>query len=93
MSKFHMKNGIPFLGNPPIETLEDAHEMANEMANHGNYPVGLKPCFVAGINGNFQENGICLFYPDNCTCPDDCKEEYQKILDLEVSPPTHTGGA
>ena len=62
-----LKNGNPVY--KPISTKEEAEKLANNMVRHGNYPAGMSPCFVAGINGDSQENGDCLFKgQDFCTC-------------------------
>lgn len=72
------------LGFKSINDIETANEAANAMAKHGNYPAGLDHCFVAGINGVFDDpDGICNFYmqdPATCVCPDDVKQEFIEIL-------------
>jgi hypothetical protein len=51
----------------PVANVEDAERLANYLAEYGNYPAGLSPCFVAGLNGDAAE--VCPFYgKDFCTC-------------------------
>lgn len=73
-----------FLGYESINTVEKANKAATQMAK-GNYPPGLDHCFVAGINGVFDDpDGICNFYirdPETCVCPEDVKQEFVEILE------------
>lgn len=51
----------------PVATVEDAERLANYLAEYGNYPAGMSPCFVAGLNGDAAE--VCPFYgEDFCDC-------------------------
>ena len=60
------------------ESIQDYHDLANAMSmgSRSNYPVGLSPCFVAGINGDWEEDGYCPISkidPSECTCDDEFK--------------------
>ena len=74
--------GLP-LGHDKIESIEDARELANNMSNSGHYPVGMSPCFTAGINGDWEEDGICPIYKidkTECSCDKEMKDEFESIL-------------
>lgn len=70
-----LKDGLPF-GHEAIESIDDARRLANNMANSGHYPAGLSPCFTAGINGDWEDDGFCpiskIDYSE-CTCDDEFK--------------------
>lgn len=54
----------------PISTPEAAGELADYLAEYGNYPVGMTPCEAAGINGDAGER--CPFLGmDFCQCEED----------------------
>jgi hypothetical protein len=54
-------------GYEPITTVEQAQVLANYLGEYGDYPVGLSPCFAAGINGDAGD--ACPFAgEDFCTC-------------------------
>jgi hypothetical protein len=60
------------------KTIQDYRDLANAMSMgaQSNYPVGLSPCFTAGINGDWDEDGICPVSKidrDECTCDDEFK--------------------
>ena len=72
------KQGLP-LGHDKIESIDDARQLANNMADSGHYPAGLSPCFTAGINGDWEEDGICPIYKIDkieCTCDEEFKSEW-----------------
>ena len=72
------KQGLP-LGHDKIESIDDARQLANNMSNSGYYPAGLSPCFTAGINGDWEEDGICPIYKideNECSC-EEFKEEWR----------------
>ena len=56
-----------------IRTEDDARSLANAMAETGNYPPGLDPCFTAGIDGDQVVPDHCIF-DDRTFC--DCRELY-----------------
>lgn len=67
--QFACSGGIVELCGNKIETVEDTIAIGNAMAKDGHFPAGLDPCFVAGINGEFKEDGNCLFDgEDFCEC-------------------------
>ena len=51
----------------PIETVERAAQVGAYMAEHGNYPSGMSPCDVAGINGD-AEHGCPFLGEPFCQC-------------------------
>ena len=60
------------------ETIRDYHDLANSMSmgKNSNYPVGLSPCFCAGINGDWEDDGYCPISKidlSECTCDDEFK--------------------
>lgn len=72
------KQGLP-LGRDKIESIEDARQLANNMSSSGCYPAGMSPCFVAGINGDWGEDGICPIYKidkSECSCDKEFKKEW-----------------
>lgn len=40
------------LGRSEPSSEEEVHQLGNVMAACGNYPVGMSPCWILGINGN-----------------------------------------
>jgi len=73
------RQGLP-LGHDKIESINDARQLANSMSNSGHYPAGLSPCFTAGINGDWEEDGICPIYKidkTECSCDEEFKEEWR----------------
>ena len=51
----------------PITSVESAAQRADYLAECGNYPAGMDPCTVAGLNGDSA--GGCLFAGEVfCTC-------------------------
>ena len=64
------KDGLPYCYEP-IESIDDATLLANNMAKSGYYPAGMDPCFVAGMNGDWGDDGVCPIYKidkNECTC-------------------------
>lgn len=59
--RFVFIGGVPAMNMPQVKTVEDTIEYGNAMAAGGNYPLGLDPCFVAGISGISGELGHCPF--------------------------------
>lgn len=60
------------------ESINDYRDLANAMSmgKRSNYPVGLSPCFVAGINGDWGDDGYCPISkidPSECSCDDEFK--------------------
>lgn len=60
------------------KTIKDYRNLANVMAmgETSNYPAGLSPCFVAGINGDWDDDGYCPVSKMDmsvCTCEDKFK--------------------
>lgn len=52
--------GLPMVYRP-VTTEEECNSLANGMADTGNYPRGLDPCFIAGINGDQVLEDHCIF--------------------------------
>lgn len=53
----------------PITSVKSAHQRAAYLAACGNYPPGMDPCTVAGMNGDSTDG--CLFAGEPfCTCED-----------------------
>jgi hypothetical protein len=65
-------DGIP-LFHAQITTEDEAISLGNAMAATGNYPVGMSPCFVAGINGDQIIEDHCIF-DERLFCK--CEEQY-----------------
>ena len=66
------------IGYQKGETIQDYHDLANAMSmgKNSNYPVGLSPCFVAGINGDWDDDGFCpISKIDRSECA--CDEEFK----------------
>lgn len=66
------------IGHQKGESIQDYRDLANAMSmgKNSNYPVGLSPCFAAGINGDWEEDGLCPVSKmdwDECTCDDEFK--------------------
>lgn len=60
------------------KTLKDYHDLGNAMSmgKNSNYPRGLSACFLAGINGDWEDDGYCPISkidPSECTCEDEFK--------------------
>ena len=71
------QSGNP-IGYTKGETIQDYRDMANSMSagKNSNYPKGLSPCFCAGINGDWGDDGFCPISridPTECTCDDEFK--------------------
>lgn len=76
--KYSATQGGDPIGYQKGESIQDYHDLANAMSmgKNSNYPVGLSPCFVAGINGDWDEDGFCPISKidrDKCTCEDEFK--------------------
>lgn len=53
----------------PITSVESANQRGGYLAECGNYPSGMDPCTVAGLNGDSADG--CLFAGEPiCTCED-----------------------
>lgn len=70
--------GGDVMGYRKGESIQDYRDLANAMSKgeRSNYPVGLSPCFVAGINGDWEEDGFCPISKmdfDECTCDEEFK--------------------
>lgn len=66
------------MGHRKGESIKDYHDLANAMSmgKNSNYPVGLSACFVAGINGDWEDDGLCPISKidwDECTCDEEFK--------------------
>lgn len=56
----------------PITTPEEAQVLADYLTEYGNYPLGMFPCEVAGINGDAPVGKGCPFLgEDFCNCEED----------------------
>ena len=78
------QSGNP-IGYTKGETIQDYRDLANSMSmgSHSRYPVGLSPCFTAGINGDWEEDGLCPIAKidrDQCTCDDEFKPPLEAEL-------------
>lgn len=78
------QSGDP-IGYTKGETIQDYRDLANSMSMgpRSNYPVGLSPCFTAGINGDWEEDGFCPISKldrDACTCDDEFKAPMEAEL-------------
>ena len=78
------QSGNP-IGYVKGKTIQDYHDMANSMSSgkNSNYPTGLSPCFCAGINGDWEEDGICPISKidrDECTCDEEYKAPIKEKL-------------
>lgn len=67
------RDGMPAFAGvalPRITTVEEAHAMGNAMvASDDNYPPGMSPCEVAGINDDQTIVEHCIFDDtDECRC-------------------------
>jgi len=76
--KFSLTQSGNLIGHTKGETIEDYRDLANAMAagKSSNYPVGLSPCFTAGINGDWEDDGFCPISKidrSECTCDEEFK--------------------
>lgn len=63
-------NGVPMVReHVPVTTEDEALDLAAAMERSGYFPAGLDACFAAGINGDANPDGSCIFYgTPTCTC-------------------------
>lgn len=76
------------IGYQKGETIQDYHNLANAMSMGKNscYPRGLSPCFTAGINDDWGEDGFCPISkidPSECTCDDEFKFKPSQVKEIE----------
>ncbi len=76
--KYSANESGDVIGYTKGESIQDYRDLANAMSmgKSSNYPVGLSPCFTAGINGDWEDDGYCPISkidPSQCTCEDEFK--------------------
>lgn len=81
--EYSATQGGDLIGYRKGESIKDYQDMANaiSMGKHSNMPVGLSPCFMAGHNGDWEEDGICpisKIAPNECTCDEEFKAKVKK---------------
>lgn len=83
--EYSATKGGNLIGYRKGECIDDYRDMANaiSMGSNSNMPVGLSPCFMAGYNGDWEEDGYCPISKidrSQCTCDEEFKAPFEEDL-------------